>query len=168
MNSKALNFKAWLLATLLMGSFLNVWADEKPPEKMTNNKNKIEELFIWKISDELKLSTKEEKSFADLFRDLNQKKMSLSHSQDELISQLSQTTKEKDRNQVLADYRQKMTDYNKIQIREFDEIKKLLGPERLAKYLSVKRELTNKVKNLLTEKSEKKDSDLPTPKVIEE
>ena len=168
MNLKAPNFKSWLLSLMLMSLSLAARADQKLAEKMTNSKNKIEELFIWKISDELRLSTKEEKNFTDLFRDLNQKKMDIGHHQDEMITRLSLATKEKDRNQLLAEYRQQLAEYNKIQTREFDELKKLLGPERVAKYLFVKRELTNKVKTLLAEKSEKKESELPPPKVIEE
>ena len=168
MKLRATTIKSGVLILLLVGFAGTTQAETKPPEKMINNKNKIEELFIWKISDELRLSTKEEKSFTDLFRELSQKKMALGHSQDETITRLAATTKDKERNQLLTDYRQQMTEYNKIQTREFDEIKKLLGPERLAKYLSVKRELTNKVKTLLTEKSEKKEADLPPPKVIEE
>ncbi len=161
-------FKSWVLTLLWLGFAVSAQAEQKLSEKINNNKNKIEELFIWKISDELRLSTKEEKSFADLFRELSQKKMTIGHNQDDLITRLAATPKEKERNQLLAEYRQKLTDYNKIQTSEFDEMKKILGPERLAKYLSVKKELTNKVKTLLTEKSEKKDSDLPPPKVIEE
>ncbi len=162
MTSQALILKAWLLATLLLGFSFAVQAQPK------SEKSKIEELFIWKISDELKLSTKEEKSFSDLFRDLNQKKMILGHSQDETINQLASVTKDKDRTRFLGDYRKQMQEYDKIQVREFDEMKKLLGPERLAKYIAIKRDLTNKVKTLLTEKSEKKETELPPPKVIEE
>lgn len=165
---KAPIIKSWLLTLLLMSLNPSARADQKLAEKMTNSKNKIEELFIWKISDELRLSTKEEKTFTDLFRELNQKKMDIGHHQDEMITRLSLATKEKDRNQLLAEYRQQLAEYNKIQTREFDELKKLLGPERVAKYLFVKRELTNKVKTLLAEKSEKKESELPPPKVIEE
>ncbi len=133
----------------------------------TQKRNKIEELFIWKISDELKLSVSEDKKFAETFRKLGQKKSEIAHSQDELISKLSGAP-EKDRKSMLSKYRQTLDDYNKIQIQEYDEFKKIFGEEKLAKYLQVKRELTTKVKNLLTERSDKKDSDLPPPKVIEE
>ncbi len=160
----------WLMAIVVI-SFCwpgSLALASEATEKMTQNRNKIEELFIWKISDELKLSIKEEKKFSDLFRDLNQKKMSLGQQQDEMISLMAIKTNDKERLKFLNQYRLQLVEYSKIQIREFDELKKILGPERFAKYLNVKRELTNKVKILLTEKSEKKNSDLPPPKVIEE
>jgi hypothetical protein len=137
-----------------------LWAQEK--------KNKIEELFIWKISDELKLSPKEEKSFSDLFTELSKKKSEITHEQDDLLNKLAAAATDKERSHLLAEYRKQVLDANKIQLREFDELKKILGPERLGKYFHVKRDLTNKVKSLLTEKGEKKESDLPPPKVIEE
>lgn len=165
MKLQVVPLKIVLIPWILLGLMQPFLAQAE--EKLTGN-NKIEELFIWKISDELKLSTKEEKSFADLFRDLNRKKSNLAHLQDETLTKLSVSTKEKDRTAGLSDYRKQILEYDKIQLREFDDMKKILGPERLSKYLSVKRDLTNKVKSLLTEKTEKKDSELPVPKVIEE
>ena len=36
-----------------------------------NKAKQVEDLFIWKISDELRLSVREEKSFSDLIRKIN-------------------------------------------------------------------------------------------------
>jgi len=47
-----------------------------------NKKNQIEDIFIWKMSDELKLSAAEEKQFSEIYRKLNQKKSNL---QNELV-----------------------------------------------------------------------------------
>ncbi len=44
----------------------------------STKKNQIEDIFIWKISDELQLSAKQEKQFDDIHRSLNKKKSELS------------------------------------------------------------------------------------------
>ena len=148
-----------------VGAAQNKLSEAAPTEK--SKSNKMEELFIWKISDELKLSTSEEKKFADLFKDLNKKKADLLRQQDEIINQLSKASV-KAQKDLLKSYRRLLEDQNKLSTSEFDSMKKQLGDERLGKYFVVKRDLTNKVKLLLTDKSEKKDSQLPPPKVIEE
>jgi hypothetical protein len=132
-----------------------------------SKENKIEELFIWKISDELKLSIPEERKFSELFRTLSKKKSDLAKEQDEIVTRLAKAH-EKNQKDFLKRYREILVEANKLPTVEFDEVKKLLGEDRVGKYLQVKRDLTNKVKNLLSEKTEKKESELPPPKVIEE
>jgi hypothetical protein len=160
------SFAVAITILLLLGA--NTFAQEKTSEKLKTEKpNKMEALFIWKISDELKLSTTEEKKFSDFFHDLNQKKADLLKEQDEAINRLAKEA-QKAQKDILKGYRRLIEDYNKMQLSEFDGVKKMLGDEKLAKYLQIKRDLTNKVKNLLSEKTDKKDSHLPPPKVIEE
>lgn len=156
-----LRFLFLLLFFNLSANFL--WAQGNGPEP----KNKFEELFIWKVSDELKLPTSEEKKFSDILRELNKKKSELSKKQDEMINQMA-GKKIVDPKVSLGKYKKVLDDYNQLQTREFEELKKILGDERMAKYLVIKRDLTNKVKSLLIEKGEKKEAELPAPKVIEE
>ncbi len=156
----------FLAGVLLMTpAFGQAPSQEKEINK--NSPNKIEDLFIWKISDELKLSTSEEKKFGEIFKKLNKKKSDLVHEHDDIMARLAKV-EGKDLKDVLKKYRDNLAETNKIPMQEFDEIKKLFGEDRIAKYLQVKRDLTNKVKNLLTEKTERKESELPPPKVIEE
>lgn len=168
MGRAVLFSKFLVVLSLIIHFHPGALAQDKSASAPSSGRNKIEELFIWKISDELKLSAKEEKQFTDLFKELNIRKSEITRAQDEIITQLAQTRQDKERTRLLSQYRKAIDDYNKIQSREFDEMKKMVGPARLSKYLQVKRDLTNKVKNLLTEKTDKKESDLPPPKVIEE
>jgi hypothetical protein len=135
--------------------------------KDSNKSKKLEELFIWKISDELKLSTPQEKTFGELFKNLNQKKLELAHKQEDILSKLDKAD-EKNLKDLLKSYRQTLEEYNKLQLSEIDSFRKNFGDTKAAKYLVVKRDLTNKVKTLLTEKTEKAEKELPPPKVIEE
>lgn len=135
-------------------------------------RNKFEELFLWKVSDELKLTAHEEKQFSDLFKTLGNKKIEIAKAQDDIITQLTKTKLDKDRTGLLTQFRKLLEEYNRIQLQEFDDAKKIFGTERSARYLIVKRDLTNKVKTLISEKSAEKEKadkkELPPPKLIEE
>lgn len=155
------------LAGVILSAPAAAQTTSQEKESPKNSANKIEDLFLWKVSDELKLSTSEEKKFSELYKKLSKKKSDLAHAHSEMMTRLPKT-EGKDLKTLLANYRANLTESNKLPIEEFDGIKKLLGEERLAKYLQVKWDLNNKVKALLSEKTEKKESELPPPKVIEE
>lgn len=138
-------------------------------------KNQLEELFIWKLSDELKLGPIEDKKFSTLVRSLNQKKLDNTLKIEQVTKDLLSAKSDKEKEQVLKNLKRAYQDYNQLSITELDEMKKLLGIQRLTHYLEVKQELTAKVKSLLIQKNDdhsKKEStakkDLPPPKIIEE
>ncbi len=132
-------------------------------------KNQLEELFIWKLSDELKLGPSEEKKFADLVRSLNQKKLEGTLKIEQVTKEFLSAKTDKEKENVLKNLKNVYRDYNNLSIRELDEMKKLLGIQRLTTYLEVKQELTAKVKSLLIQrKDEPIKKDLPPPKIIEE
>jgi hypothetical protein len=135
-----------------------------------DKKNQLEELFIWKTSDELKLSTSEEKKFTDIVKSLNKRKSDLSLSLHDSVDKIAaaKTTKEKDTE--LTKYRKDLGAYNKISEEEFDKLKTLLGSERLAQYLKLKQDLTGRIKTMLAnpENNKAPDKKLPAPKVIVE
>ncbi len=115
-------------------------------------KNQIEDIFIWKISDELQLSAKQEKEFGDIHRSLNKKKSELS----EQIKN-AQTDPKKadikmsaaDQNKLIKKNRMLLTQLNQLSVDEFDSMKKLLGPEKFLEYLFLKQELNTKFKSMV-------------------
>lgn len=132
-------------------------------------KNQLEDIFIWKMSDELKLTVHQEKTFTEVSKDLNRKKSELNRKIHEAIQNLDAKNPEAG----LQNYRKLMNEYNQLSLKEFDSIKKLLGSKKFAEYLQIKYELTTKVKSILIgEKAaaEKKEPvvKLPPPKVIVE
>ena len=182
--------KAFILITI---SLVSVWAHSRPfendvysedanenlssslierePATPPESRNRLEELFIWKVSEDLKLSVMEEKSFSELLRDINKRKIELNDNLQNTLRAMqdSKTSKEKDK--ALADYKKKLKSYNAISIDEIDKVQKIFGPEKTAQYLLIKSDLTSRVKTLLAspdkskpEKSEK----IPAPKIIEE
>ena len=135
----------------------------------SDKKNQVEELMIWKISDELKLSTKEEQKFAQIFKKLNLRKNELNRSLQELIV-INGSSSEKDTIQTLQRYRKKLVEYNKLSEVEFDELKGFFGSTKMLKYLQIKQDLNNRIKQMLSqgESEAKAKATLPQPKIIEE
>lgn len=132
-------------------------------------RNQLEELLIWKMSDELKLSASEEKKFADIIKELNLKKAVLNRSLQDSIEKMKKISS-KDADAELSRYRKALVSYNQLSEEEFDKMKPLLGPERMAQYLNIKQDLTNRIKSMLLnpETIEKTRPKLPQPKLIEE
>ena len=132
-------------------------------------KSQLEDIFIWKMSDELKLTAQQEKSFTEISKSLNKQKSELNRQIQETVQGFESA---KVKEAALQKYRRLMADYNQLSIKEFDSIKKLLGSEKFAEYLKIKNDLTSKVKSILIgeKNNEKKEPivKLPPPNVIVE
>lgn len=149
-----------LIIFILVFFSFQAFAEEK--------KNQLEELFIWKTSDELKLSTSEEKKFTEIVKTLNKRKADLNQSLHESVDKFAtlKTTKEKEAE--LTKYRKNLGTYNKISEEEYDKLKVVLGTERLAQYLKLKQDLTGRIKTMLANPENKNvpgKTPLPAPKV---
>ncbi len=130
-------------------------------------KTHLEDIFIWKISDELRLSVQEEKQFTEISKSLNRRKSEINKKIQDCIKKLNENSSQAD----LANYRKLLTEYNQLSVAEYDGIKKILGTKKFITYIKIKNELTSKLKSVLTgekngEKKETVSKDLPPPKVI--
>ncbi|WP_413575728.1 hypothetical protein ACLVWU_15330 [Bdellovibrio sp. HCB290] len=137
--------------------------------KTVAKRNQLEELMIWKMSDELKLTATEEKTFSDIIKNLNLKKSDLNRSLQNSLLTLANTKDAKKREQEFAAYKKTLQAFNKVSEEELDKLKPLLGTERIVQYLQIKQDLATRIKATLTNpdapmKDEKKP--LPAPKVI--
>lgn len=139
--------------------------------------SRLEELFIWKVSEELKLPPKQEQAFADTIRDLNEKRRLANEGLSEAIRQLSRASSRAERRKALARHRAALRTYHDVQMEELDRLQRLLGDESLARYLVVKSDLSEKLKALLSSPTASTDktgsaATLPklpdSPKLIEE
>ena len=68
-----------------------------------DSKNRVEELFIWKISDELKLSVPEERSFSKLIKTLNERRSQVNEDLQAILRQLSDSKTTKDKEKLLTE-----------------------------------------------------------------
>lgn len=158
------------LTVLLFSIFISLpaLAQSAPTPK----KNSVEDIFIWKVSDELKLSASEEKKFADIHRDLNKQKMQLATQ----LQKLSFQSKEKPEltevraSEIIKEYKKTLTAYNNLSLQELDKMKSLLGDKKFLDYLGIKQDINLKLKSLVLgdELSKAKPTKLPPPQIIEE
>ena len=162
--------------TVLLSIFLSlpalaqsVSADRAPTPK----KNSVEDIFIWKVSDELNLSASEEKKFSDIHRELNKQKMQLATQ----LQKLSFQTKENPQlskaraAEVIKDYKKTLTAYNNLSLQELDKMKALLGDKKFLDYLAIKQDINLKLKSLVLGDEPgkaKQPVKLPPPQIIEE
>lgn len=139
------------------------------PAHAIEPKNRVEELFIWKISDEMKLSVPEEKAFSDLIRALNQKRHAANESLQISIKKMNDAKTLKEKEKLLSEHRRYLKSYNDISVEEVDRIEKLFGTERATRYFVLKNDLTNRLKTLLAAPEKPASPEkLAPPKIIEE
>lgn len=142
---------------------------EPAAEDAKANNHKFEDLFIWKVSDELKLSVSEEKTFSDLVRGLNQKRQDLNDAMQGTLKKLKDAKTKVEQTKLIGQYRNQMKQHSQIGIDEIDQIKKILGPEKTAQYLVLKNDLMTQLRSRLAKpESEKDKPELKAPQLIEE
>ena len=160
---KARSLKNFLFTFLFLFSTSTFGSNEGDARKAH-----LEDIFIWKMSDELKLSAREETQFTEISKSLNRKKTELNHQ----IQQLTQSLPDSGSEAELRQYKKLLQQYSQVSIEEFESLKKLLGAKRFVSYLKIKSELTSKMKSILIgEKADKKEGNakiLPSPQVIVE
>lgn len=134
-------------------------------------KSRLEELFVWRVSDTLSLSPEVETKFSSEFKRLSDKKAQLGKEIEELLVEIE---KSKDSGKIesqLAIYKKKVTDQSRISVEEVETFEKLFGKQKFAQYLVLKRDLTQKLKDFVSNPS-KGDSDtskkLSVPKIIQD
>jgi hypothetical protein len=134
----------------------------------SETRNKVEELFIWKISDELKLSVPEEKSLAELIRTLNQRRTRVNEDLQETLKKMSSAQSSSEREKTLAEHRKLLKSYSDLSIEEADRVQKIFGTEKASRYFVLKNDLTNRLKTMLAAPETKTAEKLGPPKIIEE
>ncbi len=134
----------------------------------SESRNKVEELFIWKISDELKLSVPEEKSLSDLIRGLNERRTHVNEGLQEALKKMSSAQTVGEREKILVEHRKLLKSYSDLSLEEADRVQKLFGAEKATRYFVLKNDLTNRLKSMLASPEPKAAQKLGPPKVIEE
>ena len=134
----------------------------------SGTKNQLEDLFIWKMSEELKLSPVEEKRFTDTVKTLNQKKSDLNKELQDSLANMAKAETDKQKAEQLKNYKRTLHAYNVVSEEEVEKIQGMLGAARTIQYLQIKQDLTNRIKTMLTTPEGSKAKPLPAPKVIEE
>ena len=129
---------------------------------------KFEDLFIWKISDELKLTPKEEAVVSEVIKESNQKKAATNSELEGLYKKLKEDATDANRKVTFNKIRSTLKTQLAITLDELDRLNKGMGLKKLGQYLELKRDLSEKIKAIWIQNKKKGSHSLPPPKVIEE
>ncbi len=112
----------------------------------------------------------DEKKFSDTLRSLSAQKQAVSQKLEDLTGLFIHAKTDAERKKQFAAYRKALIDYNNLAVDELDQMKGIFGMQKMAHYMEVKIDITNKIKALISspDKSGKDKKLLPAPKVIEE
>ncbi len=158
-------------------------------------RSRLLELFIWKTSEELSLPADVEIKYGEIIRNMNERRRVNGDRMEKAIARLDELTKVADVaqpaataapapapvakgdnkaiNAALDEYRKTLAEHQKLQNDEINQLKAVLPPDKLARYLVAKNVMTEKLKTYLSKPTDApaKDKDgkpLAEPKVIEE
>jgi hypothetical protein len=120
-----------------------------PQEKLIEReRRRLEELLIWKMSEELKLSVEIEIPFAEAMRALNREKAKANVEVAEALSALGKAKTRGETDVALKKYEKAWKDYGELPLREVSRIRAIVGPEKLSRYLVAKSQMAEKLKAL--------------------
>lgn len=131
-------------------------------------RSRLDDLFIWKASEELKLPPEQEQKFTEIINDLNSRKRKATEKMEDAIRRLGAVRSRAEADKALAVHREALKEYQAVQTAELDRLKPLLGSEKLARYLVVKSELTEKLKQLLSSPKPTEVKSDAAPKPVEQ
>lgn len=155
-----------LIAVLFVGNFLASSADADS----NRSRERLQQLLIWKVSDSLNLTSKEESKLTSAIETTAKEKQEAGLEMQKIIQKLK--AKKKNATALLEDYENALAKYHKAQEAELKRISKALGSERAAKYLVIKNEFGDKLKSVLsqinTPEEKPKPKKLKDPQIIEE
>lgn len=129
------------------------------------DRNRFEEMFIWKMSEELDLEVKEEKKFSDIIKLNNRLRVQITVDTEEALKKLSSAQDKKTKENLLADYKKLLTKNSQVMVDELDQLTKELGTDKAARYLILKNEMVQKLRNLVMSSDRNKKSGEPETKV---
>ena len=134
------------------------------------NTNRFEELYIWKMSEALKLDAQQEEEFSNLIRTLNREKASAMASVDSSLSKLKEARSENEAEKLVTNYKKALEAYHKVSKEEVKKIVELFNYKVAADYLSIKNEVVKKLQKRLIRPTNVGDDQLRgrKPKVISE
>ena len=151
----------WLQATLVtFVSFCLLTANAGD-----KGRKRLEELFIWKVSDILELTSEQDSEFRSIIEDLNQKKLQANIDMRASIRAIEKAEKKEVQIKLIEAYKKQLNAYLAVQKEELDRLEDLFGSEKLAKYLVVKSKLTQNIKVLMGNNGETKVKKLAKPEV---
>ena len=167
----------FIFVVITLSSFWTQAQTPTPPS--TDRSGRVEEILVWKISEELKLAPQEEKKVSDLIRSLNAQKADKAQKIEDLQQKMSTGVSLSESNTLLHTSQKLLTEYNQISIEEIQKVQKILSAQQSVRYFAIKAGLSNKIRAILgyntrsrghseANPANEKNPSLPEPKIIED
>ncbi len=155
------------ILTALMSIFLSLPVMANDIEK---SRARVEELFLWKVSDALGLDTKQELEFSKIMKKLRSDKIKLDGQMDDVLKKMEMQKEDKAQTALLEEYKGYLKEYGTFQMREVEQLEKLLGAPKVAKYLALKDRLITRLKGALAESGKTAESRIKgkEPRIVHE
>lgn len=153
----------FLLFLTLTLSFSTARAQEEGREKM---RTRLEQLFIWRVSDKLQLTPDEETKFTNAYKKLSEDRSAATHKMEDIATKLSEAPKDdkKARAKLLNEYIMANKKYVELQENEMPVMKKIFSSDQLVDYVLLKREMFHKFREALGSAKSTATADTPESK----
>jgi Spy/CpxP family protein refolding chaperone len=149
----AVNFKPLILTIAALAcacsTSVALAAAPQTPAADSKERARLEELFIWKTSEELKLGPAEEQKFTDVVHDLNKRRREANARMDDALAALASAKTKAESEKALSAHRAALRETQNVQNAELDRLRPLLGSEKLARYIVTKSSILEKLKTML-------------------
>jgi predicted ATP-grasp superfamily ATP-dependent carboligase len=108
--------------------------------------NRLNELMFWRLSDELALKPQEEQKLKNILKKYQEERKKALLQQQEAIAVMADPKKCKN---CLKSYEDALNAFGQSSPKEFKELRAALGEEKLKKFILIRSQMTNDVKEAL-------------------
>jgi hypothetical protein len=146
MRQRKVFLHLWILALICVFA-VPALSQEEGKEKM---RSRLEQLFIWRVSDKLQLTPDEETKFAAEYKKLSEDRADAFHKMDDILNKLSEVKDDKKaRAKLLSEYEEASKKSVRVQDNELPAMKKIFTQDQLVEYVLLKREMFHKFRDAL-------------------
>lgn len=131
--------------------------------------DRFQELFIWKMSEALKLDAEKEEAFTAAVRSLNDKKIRAMQEVDKTLSKMKEVKNESSAKVQINKYREALRTYQNVSQEELEILSRIFNYSQLARYLTIKTEIMKRLQEKILDPSaveSKKEIGPRKPKII--
>ncbi len=159
--------KLSLLALVFFVSFTGVAQTPQPSSPQAANssqhseskvRERLNQIFYWQISDELKLSTKQEKELIAIVEDIQNQRAQFMATRDQTIEslrKLGRAPSNKEAEKALKAYNKAVESLAGLDAQESKRLSKVLNTELLVRFYVIREDVIAKVKEALEKRASK-------------
>ena|ERR1700683_4491995 len=164
--------KLVLLLTLSFSLLTAAQEKKQIDEGRDKMRARLEQLFMWRVSDRLQLTPDKESQFSAEYKKLSDEKTQDSRKMDDIVEKISKETDSKKKAKLVGDYEDTLKKYTQVQLTEITSMKKIFNVDQMADYVLLKRDMIHKFRDVLTTPTtavaKSPDKKLKEPEVFQE